>query len=315
MNFWLIIKVLVTLFLFTMVYLSIDFNTTLTSLKNLSYGYFILSIVVLTFQTFVASIRWQKVLKSLNINLPYFKVVNFQWIAIFFNQTLPSSIGGDAFRAFYIHQEGFKVKQSLLGVLLDRYLGVIGLTTIVFFTIPLLFSLINDLAARRGIFLIATLMAFLILIVFIFDFLTFLKPRWRVIEQLHSISKDARKIILTISPGISLVLISILVHLLSVLSIIILSYGIQANIDWSQVLLIVPLTTLVMIVPISIAGWGVREGMMVVGLGYMGVLKEEALALSLLYGFSMLILSFPGLIMWFLRYRLVGKNLRNNKLS
>jgi len=53
-----------------------------------------------------------------------------------------------------------------------------------------------------------------------------------------------------------------------------------------------------MVIPISIAGWGVREGGMIVGLGYLGVVPEEALVLSILYGFSTLLIALPGGIGW-----------------
>ena len=315
MDFRVLIKILVTLALFVFIFYSIDINSTLKIIKNLSFYYFVMSLIVLVLQTFIASIRWQNVLKSLQMHIPYLTILKFQWIAIFFNQSLPSSIGGDAFRGYYLHREGFSVNKSALGVLLDRFLGVIGLTTIVIFTLPLLFNLINDSMARHGMILVAIGMLLLIFIILLLDFFSFLPPRWKIIRGMHSLSKEGRKIILSFSPGIFLVLISVVIHFLSVLSIVILSYGIQLNLEWSKVLLIVPLVTLVMIVPISIAGWGVREGAMVVGLGYMGVLQEEALALSLLYGVSLLMLSFPGLVMWFLKYRSVDDKTEDNKLQ
>jgi len=53
-----------------------------------------------------------------------------------------------------------------------------------------------------------------------------------------------------------------------------------------------------MIMPVSIAGWGVRESGMVIGLGYFGVHSESALALSVLYGISTLLVTIPGLFLW-----------------
>jgi uncharacterized membrane protein YbhN (UPF0104 family) len=63
----------------------------------------------------------------------------------------------------------------------------------------------------------------------------------------------------------------------------------------------VPLAGLIMVIPISIAGWGVREGVMVVGFGYLGVAPEAALALSILYGLLMLVVALPGGIVWALK--------------
>jgi len=80
-----------------------------------------------------------------------------------------------------------------------------------------------------------------------------------------------------------------------------MAIGLDINVEWSGFLLIIPLVTLMMVVPISIAGWGVREGVMVVGFGYLGVAPEAALALSILYGLLMLVVALPGGIVWALK--------------
>ena len=53
-----------------------------------------------------------------------------------------------------------------------------------------------------------------------------------------------------------------------------------------------------MLAPISIAGWGVREGAMVIMLGLVGISSESALALSLLYGIILTIVGLAGGILW-----------------
>ncbi len=60
-----------------------------------------------------------------------------------------------------------------------------------------------------------------------------------------------------------------------------------------------------MCIPISIAGWGIREGVMVSAFGFFGVLPEQALALSILYGLLLLGVSLPGVIIWYF----TGRNL------
>jgi uncharacterized membrane protein YbhN (UPF0104 family) len=64
-----------------------------------------------------------------------------------------------------------------------------------------------------------------------------------------------------------------------------------------------------MTIPISIAGWGVREGIMVMGFGYLGVPPEQALALSILYGLLLLVVAIPGVIIWFLSGHLTSNQI------
>lgn len=55
--------------------------------------------------------------------------------------------------------------------------------------------------------------------------------------------------------------------------------------------------------PISIAGWGVREGSFVAGFGLFGIPSKDALLLSILFGFILLLASAPGSVLWLLQKR------------
>ena len=66
-------------------------------------------------------------------------------------------------------------------------------------------------------------------------------------------------------------------------------------------IIVIPITNLLAALPISIAGWGFREGLFIAGLGYLGISSDSALALSILYGLLMLIVSLPGLINWLIQ--------------
>ena len=73
--------------------------------------------------------------------------------------------------------------------------------------------------------------------------------------------------------------------------------GLDLDVAWLECLVLVPLVMLIMTIPISIGGWGVRETAMVSLFGLVGVPGEGALALSvlLLVG-AMLVLIVLGLI-------------------
>ena len=57
---------------------------------------------------------------------------------------------------------------------------------------------------------------------------------------------------------------------------------------------------LISIVPISIAGWGVREGAMVAAFGYAGLPQSDGLIISLLFGAIYLVLGAIGGLVWVL---------------
>ena len=59
-----------------------------------------------------------------------------------------------------------------------------------------------------------------------------------------------------------------------------------------------PPVLLVITIPVSIAGWGVREGAMVAALGLIGVPVEGAVVLSIMYGLLGLLPAIPGGLFW-----------------
>ena len=63
-------------------------------------------------------------------------------------------------------------------------------------------------------------------------------------------------------------------------------------------LVLVPLALLFSVLPLSVAGWGVREGAIVALFSAIGAAKAAALAMSLLYGVILILVSLPGLLVY-----------------
>jgi glycosyltransferase 2 family protein len=117
---------------------------------------------------------------------------------------------------------------------------------------------------------------------------------------LSTFSNNISRIIFSYK-GFYSIMLSITIQLIFVFAALMLSKSLHLNISLIEMLLIIPITNLLTVIPISIAGWGVREGVFVVGLGYLNVASDAALALSILYGLLILIASLPGLLNWVLQ--------------
>jgi hypothetical protein len=81
----------------------------------------------------------------------------------------------------------------------------------------------------------------------------------------------------------------------------------QLEVSLRDCILLVPPVILVTVVPISIAGWGVREGAMVVAFGFINVPASAAFAVSVLFGLTLAAASLPGALLWWLS----GYSVRN----
>ena len=296
-----LLKVIVSLGLITFLINQVDFKGIVNILKNVDITMIVYALILLTIQVFIATTRWQFVLKCQKIMLDYKNTLQILWSGLFFNQAMPSSVGGDVIRGYYLKKQGMTLGRATLGVLMDRLFGMVGLVFLVLASLPLLFELVDDSIARSGVLFIALGISLALLFIFFTDKLPGNFSHLRVIRGFYSLSQEGRHCISNNYNGLIIIIISILIHLISVVTVMTMAIGLGINVEWSGFLVIIPLVTLMMVVPISIAGWGVREGVMVVGFGYLGVVPEAALALSILFGLLVLTVSLPGGIIWVLK--------------
>lgn len=287
--------------LFYLIILNIDFTGTISILKQTDLFFFLIAFMVLLCQIMVANLRWQIVLKKLEFKFSFSETLKFLWVGLFFNQALPSSIGGDAMRAYYLQKSYGNIKKTTIGVLLDRLYGLIGLFLLVVIVSPFIYLKFKSLELNLEILLFFACLLLCVLLSLSFDILPIKLPKWKIIRGLNAISFEGRKIFLNRNTGILIMFFSILIHSFSILAVILLSYGLGLKISLLGIIVVIPLVTIFILIPISLAGWGVREGVMIVALGYLGVLPEQALALSIIYGLLILFSALPGGVIWLIK--------------
>ena len=299
--FFNILKVLVTTLLFIVIFDKVDINSTIEILKATDSSFFILALLVMTIEVLIANTRWRLILKQLGSNIAYFTALRYLWIGVFFNQALPSSIGGDAVRGYYLcKNEDYSISEATIGVLLDRVIGLLGLVLLVIFTIPLIFESIVTPLTKWTILAIIIAALLAIIMSLIIDLIPNKFSQWKIMNGLVKFSSKGREVLFSFYGMLSIIL-SLIIHLTFVFTAWLLAYGMGLDISLTGMLLIVPITNLLIALPISIAGWGIREGLFIAGLGYLNVSSDAALALSILYGLLMLVVSLPGLIDWILQ--------------
>jgi glycosyltransferase 2 family protein len=99
-------------------------------------------------------------------------------------------------------------------------------------------------------------------------------------------------------------LLTLAAHFLCVFMIYDLAHALEASISFFQCLVIVPPALLISAVPISVGGWGVREGALAAGFAMIGASSEVGVAASVLYGLSFLLigaiaaLAMPLMLRW-----------------
>ena len=98
--------------------------------------------------------------------------------------------------------------------------------------------------------------------------------------------------------GPKIAILSFLVHILAVVVAWCVVQSIAAPVLFGQVFQLIPPVMLITMMPISIAGWGVREATMGLAFGYAGLITSEGINVSLLFGTVSFIVGVFGGLVW-----------------
>lgn len=262
-------------------------------------AYLVLAVLALLWiQAAMATWRWCHVARANQIPLAFPAAFRILMIGIFFNQTLPSSVGGDIFRIWLLHRRGTGLGQATGNVLLDRIVGLEALLLTSLFGIPVLFSTVPGLAPWSILaFALSGFLAFAALLALGGRLGSFL-DRWRTTRAVRSAARSAWWLVTHPADGLAVLGLSISVHLITVLCIATLLRGLGHDVAFPLLAALIPPVFVATVVPISLAGWGVRESAMIFILGIAGIPAADALATSLLFGVGVFVTGFPGGLLW-----------------
>ena len=90
-----------------------------------------LGIYVLSQLIFV--VRWSLLLKVQSIEIGFWPALRLHYLGLFYNNCLPSAVGGDLLRAWYVTKHTDKKVESVLSVFVDRVIGLAGILIMAFF--------------------------------------------------------------------------------------------------------------------------------------------------------------------------------------
>jgi len=298
-----IVKALVSCALLYVLFQTYDIEAALKRVADVELKAFLVAAAFLLASMALGTWRWRIIVGALGGNLPAKVAFSLVWIGLFFNQALPSNLGGDAVRIWMFYRQDGVLKRAVGSVLLDRGTALVGLAVLVMLTFPLAAQFIEDTTILAVLaFLVAAILIGLFALLWL-DRLMVLFVRLLPARFYHSIStfaEDSRIVLAPSRYGFHVLGLSIANQVLMVLIMFALAQGLSIDVEFSALLVLIPPVILASLLPISFAGWGVREGAMIAMLGTVDVAPENALVLSVAFGFLSLISSLPGALIWFL---------------
>ena len=247
----------------------------------------------------ISTFRWSVILKK-DVEISYFRLLSIYFVGMFFNNFLPTMVGGDLVKGYYLYKYSKKGDIALASIFMDRYSGFAALMCITALALIPGYALIKG-TALPGFFI------FLIGGFFAMSLVIWVGPlhSWamRILDRIHFYGINKKidtfyKVLMGYKrhPDILVKIFgcSALVQGGIIIGYYVLGSGLGIDVPLGYYFLFIPLTTAISMLPISLSGLGIREGAFVYLFAMVGATKEQAIALSLLWFATCALVSMIG---------------------
>lgn len=267
------------------------------------FVYVISAILTFSLAIVIYAYRWQVLLRGYNVHVSVIQLFKFYLIGLFFNNFLPTGIGGDISRIYNLIQESNDRTIGFASVMTERLLGI---TSTLILTLFSLTWLLGSFSSNRILYLNIILLVFILS----FFYLVFNKlypetladkiKRFQVFKIGERIDKlfeairyfQDKKIVY-----VKVIIVSLFAQILVITMHYFCVLALDLDVSILYLFLVVPVTFLLTMLP-SINGLGVRDGGFVLLLGKKGISTAAALSLSFLAIIVPMIVSIAGAILF-----------------
>jgi uncharacterized membrane protein YbhN (UPF0104 family) len=299
-----LVRIAVSVAALAFVLRSIDLELLWMRVRAMNPAWLLLAIAAYLFMLTVSVWRWHRLLHAQHIEVPRKRLLESTWVSLFFNNFLPSNIGGDVIRiADTAPAAGSKTLATTV-ILVDRVLGLVALVMVA--------SGGAFLASVRGIHVpgerwlwvisaagLAAAVPVIALPTLIGHLLTpirALKRPW-VTERAQRLEDAVTKF--RAAPGAlaGAFVGALAVQLALVVFYLLSARGLAIPLPVFLGAVLIPVSLAVQMVPVSIGGFGVREAVFAFFFGRFGLPTDAGVALSLVStGLTMIISMVGGVI-------------------
>ncbi len=273
-----------------------NYDTVADILRYTDISIFACSIGIFILAISIASLRLKMIIAAQDLKISFLEAISLTFIGYFFNNFLPTSIGGDVVKAYYVSKKTHNKASAYASVFMDRFLGL--LTMIVMAALALLFlkGVVNDDTVRYMI--LGAVAIAIVFLVFIFNknfavkfsfLLRFFRPIEGKIKDLYTTVHGYRKHRFLLGQSVALSFFSQAIYFYSF---VVIALSIGSFMSFKELFLRIPLVCALALLP-SINGLGVREGSIVALLGPL-IGRESAFAVSILALATLMITSLIG---------------------
>jgi len=298
------VKFLVTITLMAVLVSNAHWPTIFNQVQYIGALPIAVTLVILILSVTISAYKWKIFLSIHDLNFDFSTLHRYYFIAMYINNFLPTTIGGDGYRIYKTFGNERSKSTALIAVIMERVTGLVALLLLAFVSAIYLFVSTGDDIVR--IFLIAAAM-FSVTVAFsyyIFPARVFhrLTKRFRriarIVEDFSSHIDDYTK---HRHLTVKVVTVSVLFHFhLCMAYFVLLNFGLSLSVSFYELFVVLAVVGIIGILPISINGIGVVEGTFVFMIGQFGVDYDYALIVALLMRILVIPISMFGAVLFVL---------------
>lgn len=286
------VKLAVTVVIFVLIFNSISVEQFLYQIGKANGLYLLFALIFMYLSTLLASYRWYLMMKTLRYRERFNFFYRSYFKGTFFNQALPSTIGGDTIRVLDLIANRHNKKRAVFDVLSDRFIGLMGLLILAIalnLWMPELFEKrLFSLIVGIGFLGVAGIT------VLIYSSRIKLLKRFKVTRFFYDFSMRFRVILRNKKRFLTQLTLSLGVHVFTILSFYAIALSIHLKVDPMIFIVIIPTVLIITIIPVSLAGWGIRESAMIGFFLLIGANETKVLSVSVLYGLLSVLIGIYG---------------------
>lgn len=304
------VKLFVAISLLVFLFSQLDYPATIQALRQANLLLIIIAGSLAFPGILISVLRWKQCLQNFDFYVSTLKLYSIYSISTFFNNFLPSSIGGDVYKVIILDKQ-FPHKKKLLlsSIVQDRGVGLVSLFIVNLSLIPFFYPLLQESSAF--LFLEITIFALFIFLVIVFSLQKYLEEFLTKIH-IHKISffhkilsifvaltkfRSSRSFLISISLS---VLFTYAIGLAKYLVLI----AFDVEVSFWYVTLVTTITQIAGLFPISLNSIGITEGLSVFLYGIIGIPIEISLPIALIGRVSLMVTSSIGGLFYFVKDRI-----------
>jgi uncharacterized membrane protein YbhN (UPF0104 family) len=299
----LLAKLLMSIGLVWYVAAKFDLQKGLTGLGNIGAKWLFTTLALYCLQTLLVALRLREFLRVMDARVGLWRSLDATLIGYFFSQTFISFVGGDAMRVYRISRYGVPLAPAAKAIVLDRASGFAAQMLLIVVATPVALPLIEDRFMRVSLLL---LVAFGLAAGASTILISRLPESLRSLKALDAIADVSGRVLRRISTpkgAAAFFGYSLAISALNVLIFFSIAKGLNVAIGLVECFALLPPVFLMSMLPISISGWGVREGAAILAFGLLGIAATDALAVSVMFGLGLILISLPGGALWIVTRR------------